>query len=190
MPLTFTKPTVFKKTLVIPFIKEQQKQTKNRHWILWYKNNLVSLKIKPLNFSMHSNNATSSVDKWWMPRDLTDDKRTLVQEMAWCRQATSHYLNQCWPSCMRPQCVTRPQWVKRLHASSNKSHEILLCVPTNPASLRPIMTPSLLIEVCIDAIHVRVQGFKDFIAVQSWQVHKCNTNTDIIQTMTQQCVRI
>ena len=29
----------------------------------------------------------------WMPQDLTDDKSTLVQVMAWCRQATSHYLN-------------------------------------------------------------------------------------------------
>ena len=28
----------------------------------------------------------------WMPQDLTDDKSTLVQVMAWCRQATSHYL--------------------------------------------------------------------------------------------------
>ena len=28
----------------------------------------------------------------WIPRDLTDDKSTLVQVMAWCRQATSHYL--------------------------------------------------------------------------------------------------
>ena len=28
---------------------------------------------------------------WWMPQDLTDDKSTLVQVMAWCRQATSHY---------------------------------------------------------------------------------------------------
>ena len=26
---------------------------------------------------------------WWMPHDLTDDKSTLVQVMAWCRQATS-----------------------------------------------------------------------------------------------------
>ena len=30
---------------------------------------------------------------WWMPLDLTDDKSTLVQVMAWCRQATSHYLS-------------------------------------------------------------------------------------------------
>ena len=33
----------------------------------------------------------------WMPMDLTDDKLTLAQLMAWCRQAPSHYLSQCWP---------------------------------------------------------------------------------------------
>ena len=46
-----------------------------------------------------------------MPLDLTDDKSTLVQVMAWCRQATSHYLSQCWPRSMSPNGVTRPQWV-------------------------------------------------------------------------------
>ena len=47
---------------------------------------------------------TSSKDNAlrWMSRDLTDDKSTLVQVMAWCRQATSHYLSQCWPSPMSP----------------------------------------------------------------------------------------
>ena len=48
----------------------------------------------------------------WMPQDLTDDKSTLVQVMAWCSQATSHYLSQCWPRSMSPNGVTRPQWVK------------------------------------------------------------------------------
>ena len=47
----------------------------------------------------------SMIDGWgiscelalrWMSLDLTDEKSTLVQVMAWCRQATSHYLNQCW----------------------------------------------------------------------------------------------
>ena len=33
----------------------------------------------------------------WKPWDFTDDKSTLVQVMAWCRQATSHFLRQCWP---------------------------------------------------------------------------------------------
>ena len=33
---------------------------------------------------------------WSMPENPTDDKSTLVQVMAWCHQATSHYLSQCW----------------------------------------------------------------------------------------------
>ena len=32
----------------------------------------------------------------WMSLALTD-KSTLVQVMAWCHQATSHYRRQCWP---------------------------------------------------------------------------------------------
>ena len=48
----------------------------------------------------------------WMSWDLTDDKLRLVQVMAWCRQATSHYLSQSWPSFMSPYGVTRPQWVR------------------------------------------------------------------------------
>ena len=44
----------------------------------------------------------------WMPQDLTDDKSTLVQVMAWCHQTTSHYLSQCWPRFALPYGVTRP----------------------------------------------------------------------------------
>ena len=51
---------------------------------------------------------------WWMPQDLTDDKSTLVQVMAWCRQATSHCLSQCWISSLSPYGVTRPQWINSL----------------------------------------------------------------------------
>ena len=47
----------------------------------------------------------------WMSLDLTDDPSTLVEVMAWCRQATSHYLSQCWPRFMSLYGVTRPQWV-------------------------------------------------------------------------------
>ena len=48
----------------------------------------------------------------WMPWDLSDDKSTLVQVMASCRQAISHYLSQCWPSSVSPYGVIGPQWVK------------------------------------------------------------------------------
>ena len=47
----------------------------------------------------------------WMSLDFTDDQSTLVQVMAWCRQAASHYLSQCWPRSLSPYGVTRPQWV-------------------------------------------------------------------------------
>ena len=53
----------------------------------------------------------------WMSWGLTDDKSALVQVMAWCRHAASHYLRQCWPSFMSPYGVTRPQWVKSFWAS-------------------------------------------------------------------------
>ena len=51
----------------------------------------------------------------WMSLDLTDDKSALVQVMAWCRQATSHYLSQCWPRSPSPYGVSRPQWVNNCH---------------------------------------------------------------------------
>ena len=48
----------------------------------------------------------------WLPLNFNDDKSTLVQVMAWCRQATSHPLNQCWPISLSPYGVTRQHWVK------------------------------------------------------------------------------
>ena len=49
---------------------------------------------------------------WNCPQMIvTGDKSTLVQLMAWCHQATSHYLSQCWLRSMSPFGVTRPQWV-------------------------------------------------------------------------------
>ena len=62
----------------------------------------------------------SGIDSWgisceialrWMSLDLTDDKSTLVQVIAWWRQATTHYLSQWWPRSLSPYDITRPQWV-------------------------------------------------------------------------------
>ena len=92
----------------------------------------------------------SVVDGWgiscetavrWMSLFHSDDKSTLVQVMAWCPQATSHYLSQCWPRSMSPYGVTRPQWVKRSQISlSSKCHwplkitnTVLLTSPLNMA---------------------------------------------------------
>ena len=62
---------------------------------------------------------SSEIALRWTSLDLSDDKATLVQVMAWCRQATSHYLNQCWPRSLPPYGVTRPEWVKSLWLSGN-----------------------------------------------------------------------
>ena len=50
----------------------------------------------------------------WMTMDLIDHKSTLVQVMAWCHQATGHYLSHCWPWSLSPYGVTRPQRVKHI----------------------------------------------------------------------------
>ena len=47
----------------------------------------------------------------WMSLDFTYDQSTLVQVMAWCHQATSHYLSQCWLRFLSPYGATRPQWI-------------------------------------------------------------------------------
>ena len=46
--------------------------------------------------------------------------------MAWCRQATSHYLSQCWPISLSPYDVTRPQWVNGLMEVIRPLADILL----------------------------------------------------------------
>ena len=38
--------------------------------------------------------------------DPTDDKSSLLKIMAWCRQATSHCLNQHWPRSMSPHGIS------------------------------------------------------------------------------------
>ena len=40
----------------------------------------------------------------WMPENTFDGKSTLCQIMAWCHQATSHYLSQCCPSSVLHLC--------------------------------------------------------------------------------------
>ena len=45
--------------------------------------------------------------------------------MAWCHQATSHYLSQCWPRFMSPYGVTRPQWVNRFKGAEPSTGTVL-----------------------------------------------------------------
>ena len=50
----------------------------------------------------------------------------MVQAMAWCRQATSHYMSQCLPRSLAPYGVTRPQWVN-LDIANHLLHVVWIC---------------------------------------------------------------
>ena len=42
--------------------------------------------------------------------------------MAWYRQATSHYMSQCWPRSLSPYDITRPQLVNSIPCQTWTSH--------------------------------------------------------------------
>ena len=74
----------------------------------------------------------------WMSLHLTLDESTLVQVMARCRQATSHYLNQCWPCSISQTGITRPKWVQHNHCRlPNISSRLYSCQP-NPVYQRQV----------------------------------------------------
>ena len=55
--------------------------------------------------------------------------------MAWCRQAPSHYLSQCWPRSMLPYGVSRPQWVNSLRPSDAYMHRNLTIIDSDKGLL-------------------------------------------------------
>ena len=75
---------------------------------------------------------SSEIALRWTSLDLSDNKSTLVQVMAWCHQATSHYLNQCWPRSLPPYGVTKvitafENYTFKIKATSPKDTELTLC---------------------------------------------------------------
>ena len=59
----------------------------------------------------HSLATHCEIDLRAISQELINGKSTLVQVMALCRQAPSHYLSQCWLRSMSLYHVTRPQWI-------------------------------------------------------------------------------
>ena len=81
------------------------------HWPLGDLDAILKLQFLILCYWLVSSDLLMIMHPDGTPWDLKDDKSTLVQVMAWCLTAPSHYLSQCWPSSMSPYGVTRPQWV-------------------------------------------------------------------------------
>ena len=103
---------------------------------------------------------------WWMPVDLADDKSTLVQVMACCHQATSHYPRQCWPSFMLPYGITRPQWVKKRKMLIYKWACIITCMWLF------ILQHSLVLDIGED----RHQGNQDEVRLFRWLWQDCGNS--------------
>ena len=98
---------------------ELEANASTRH-VAWWLNSLAPSKFE-WNFRHVIFKWILVIDGWgisyeialiWMSLDFTDDQSTLVQVMAWWRQAASQYLSQCWPRSLSPYGVTRPEWVK------------------------------------------------------------------------------
>ena len=101
----------------------------------------------------------------WMSINLNDEKSTLVQVMAWCRQATSHYLSQCWPRSMSSRDVASSGHKELKVASSFNSHVNGLVQDCNisianileilQSSTKPLMWPHNALQLNHDSMHVR-----------------------------------
>ena len=76
----------------------------------------------------------------WVPQISNNGKSTLVQVMAWCRQASSHYLNHRWARSPTPYGVTKPQCVVKL--SKYWTAKVLL--PNNGPVMRALAISLLL----------------------------------------------
>ena len=64
-----------------------------------------------------------------MSQDLTDDDQsTSVWVMAWCHQATSHNLSQCWPSSSSPYGISKPEWVKGIQGIKDEHIGAYWCI--------------------------------------------------------------
>ena len=74
---------------------------------------------KPFNFMSTS----CEIALKWMPQNIFDDKSTLVPVMAWCHQATSHYLNQCWPRSRHDMASLCHKFCDKPSVSSHSSHD-------------------------------------------------------------------
>ena len=84
---------------------------KYRTWIKTTWNFIILLapwrcgnKYKTICFKLNIQNSSmgtcNEICLRWMPQNLTNEKSTLIQVLAWCPKATNHYLSQCWPRTM------------------------------------------------------------------------------------------
>ena len=98
--------------------------------------------IFKLFFVIDDRNMPCEIPLRWRSLDLTEDKSTLVQVMAWCPQAASHYLSQCWPRSvaslghneLRARLCLSQYWLNTLRPRQNGRHfpdDLFKCIFLN-----------------------------------------------------------
>ena len=129
---------------------------------------------------------SSEIALRWTSLDLNDDKSTLVQVMAWYRQATSHFLSQCWPRSLPPYGVTRPQWVNlSLFLDYNLQwFSIILCNGVVLKDYKPVTEPimaHLLPYICVTSLRwSKISlGMKTTVRATGFLHHYINHDNDV-----------
>ena len=80
----------------------------------------------------------------WTPQNTFDDESTFVQVMAWCLEAPSHYLSQCWLRFTSPYIIISPQWVKQWSSTSIMiKHYVCILPPMKNSHTGEIFTHEL-----------------------------------------------
>ena len=100
-----------------------------------------------------------------MPQNLTSVKATLVQVMAWCHQAPSHYLSQSWPRSTLPYGITRPQrvkvnrpWYHQVTSAARWIMKVILSFETK--SHQPVMIQLDNVRKCNHTIAIILRKFQ------------------------------
>ena len=89
--------------------------------------------------------------------------------MAWCRQATSHYLNQCWSRSRMPYGVTRLQCVKTGFDE-----------PPSEFMVIRVLSYFCWNHECHDAAHQIPQLWNTFLIWGSISTNRCNSYRQFI----------
>ena len=88
----------------------------------------------------------------WLALDLTNDKSTLVQVVAWSHQTLSHCLSQCWPSSMLPYGVTKLPLVDRANENQVHSH-----IQASPEDMYEIHSYQLSFHYSLRFMSIRIK---------------------------------
>ena len=112
------------------------------HWPLGDMAIIITMYFQNQLADWYITNISRKTPLMWMLHFTLDGNSTLVQVMAWCCQATSHYLSQYWHRSMSLYGITRPQCVNST-SSNTQCLKLMVAQSTEKVKLlseKDIMT--------------------------------------------------